>query len=60
MRNKMAVEVPKNEKISGRGKNEERKGVGSALCHRRANMGSININKREREEELFREMLTPT
>ena len=53
MRKKMAVEVPKNEKISERGKNEERKGVGSALCHRRANMGSININKRETEKELF-------
>ena len=40
----MAVEVPHNEEISG-GKDGERKGVGSVICQRRANRGSISIKK---------------
>ena len=40
----MAVEVLQNEKISG-----GRKGVGSAICRRRANRESINVKERERE-----------
>ena len=55
----MAIEFPQNEEISGEGKNRERKGVGSAIRRRRANRGSVNIEKR-REEELFGEMLIPT
>ena len=54
----MAIEVPQNEEISGGGKNGGRKGVGSAMRQRRANMESIN-NKNE-SEELLREMLTST
>ena len=46
----MAVEVPKNEEISGRGKNGGRKGIGFATRQRRANWGSINIKERERGE----------
>ena len=40
----MAIEVPKNEEISEGG----RKGVGSAICWRRANRRAIHIEKRER------------
>ena len=36
----MAVEVPKNEEISGGGKDEGRKEVGSAIRCRGANRGS--------------------
>ena len=36
----MAVEVPHNKEISGRGKNEARKGVGSAVRWRRENGGA--------------------
>ena len=54
----MAIEVSQNEEISEEGKNGERKGVGSIIRRRRANMGSENI-KKESEEELYREMLTP-
>ena len=39
----MAIKVPQNEENSGGG----RKGVGSVICRRRANRGSINIKKRE-------------
>ena len=49
----MAIEVLQNEEISGGGKNGGRKGVGSAICRKRANRGSVNIKKREREEELL-------
>ena len=56
----MAVEVPQNEEISGEGKNGGRKEVGSAIRGRRANKESVNIQKREREEKLFREMLALT
>ena len=54
----MAIEVPQDEDLSGGGKNGGRKGVNFAICHRRANGGSINITKRE--QELFSEILTPT
>ena len=40
-----AIEVPQNEEISGRGKDGGRKGVGSAICWRRANTGSLNIKE---------------
>ena len=40
----MAIKAPKNEEISGRGKNGGRKGVGSAI-HQRANKGSISIKE---------------
>ena len=55
----MAIEVPQNEEISGEGKNGERKRVGSAIRQRRANGGAYTSRK-ESEEELLREMLTPT
>ena len=44
----MAVEVPQNEEIFGGGKNVRRKGVGCAICRRRANRRSMNIKERER------------
>ena len=44
----MAIEVPQNEEISGRGKDGGRKGVGSAIRRRGANRGGIHIEKRER------------
>ena len=40
----MAIEVPRNEEISGGGKNGERAEIGSAI-RRRANRGSIKIKK---------------
>ena len=43
----MAIEVRQNEEIS-RGKNEGRKGVGSAIRQGRANRGGVHIKKRER------------
>ena len=45
----MAIEVPKNEEISGGGKDGEKKGIGSAIHWRGANRGggSIHIKKRE-------------
>ena len=41
----MAIEVPKNEEISGGGKNGGRKVVGSAICCEGANRVSIHIKK---------------
>ena len=41
----MAIEVLQNEEISEKGKNEERKAIGSAICRRRENRGSVNIKK---------------
>ena len=41
----MAIEVPQNEMISGRGKNGGRKEIGFAILRRRANRGSISIKK---------------
>ena len=55
----MAIEVPQNEQISGEGKNGGRKGIGSAIRWGGANTGVYTLRK-ESEEELLREMLTPT
>ena len=55
----MAIEIPQNEEISRGGKNGRRKGVSSAIRRRRANRGSYTL-KNDSEEELLREMLTPT
>ena len=54
----MAIEVPKNEEISGGGKNGGRKGVGSAIRWRKVNRERTYTLRNESEEELFREMLT--
>ena len=48
----MAIEVPKNEEISGGGKNGRRKGVGSAFRWGGANRGAYTLRK-ERKEELL-------
>ena len=55
----MAIEVPQNEEISGGGKDGKRKGIGSAIRWGGANGGAYTLRK-ESEEELLREMLTPT
>ena len=55
----MAIEVPQNEEISGGGKNGGRKRVGFAIHWRGANRGAYTSRK-ESEEEMLREMLTPT
>ena len=55
----MAIEVPQNEEISGGGKNGGRKGVSSAIRRRRANRVGYTL-RYDSEEELLREMLTPT
>ena len=52
----MAIEVPKNEKISGGGKNGGRKGVGSAIRWGGANRGGIHIEKRERRGVVKRDV----
>ena len=44
----MAIEVPKNEEISGGGKDGGRKGVGSAISWGGADRGGIHIKKRQR------------
>ena len=54
----MAIEVPQNEEISG-GKNGGQKGVGSTIRWGGANGGAYTL-KKESEEELLREMVTPT
>ena len=41
----MAIKLPQNEEISGGGKNEGRKGVGSAIRRRGSNRGSVHIKK---------------
>ena len=55
----MTIEVPKNEKISGEGKNGGRKRIGSAIRWGEANSGAYTLRK-DTEEELLREMLIPT
>ena len=55
----MAIEVPQNEEISGGGKNGGRKRIGSAMRWGGANRGGYTLRK-ESEEELLREMWTPT
>ena len=41
----MAIEVPQYEEISGGGKNGGRKGVGSTIHRKRANMENVSIKK---------------
>ena len=41
----MAIEIPQNKEISGGGKNEGRKEIGSAIRRRKANKGSVNIKE---------------
>ena len=55
----MVIEVLQNEEISGGGKNGRREGVGSVICQRGANRGAYTL-RNDTEEELLREMLTPT
>ena len=55
----MAIEVPQNEELSGGGKNGGRKGVSSAIRWRGAKRGAC-ILRNDSEEELLRELLTPT
>ena len=55
----MAIEVPKNEEISGGGKNGGREGIGSAIRWGGANRGAYTL-RNDIEEEFLREMLTPT
>ena len=55
----MAIEVPQNKEISGKGKNGGRKGIGSAIRREGANREAYTL-RNDTEEELFREMLTPT
>ena len=52
----MAIEVPKNEEISGGGKNGGRKGVGFAIRWGGANRGDIHIEKRERGGAIKRDV----
>ena len=54
----IAVEVPQNKEISGGGKNGERKGVGSGIRWKGANMGGVHIKKRERGGLVKREVDT--
>ena len=55
----MVVEVPKNEKITAGGKAGGRKGDDSAIRWGGANRGAYTLRS-DTEEELLREMLTPT
>ena len=55
----MAVEVPKNEEISGGGKDGGRKGVSFAIRWGEANRGAYTLRKKS-EEKLLREMLIHT
>ena len=55
----MAIEVPKNEEISGGGKDGGREGIGCDIRWGGANRGAYKLRK-ESEEDLFREMLIPT
>ena len=55
----MAIEVPQNEEISGGGKNGGRKKVGCVIRRGGSNRGTYTL-RNDTEEELLREMLTPT
>ena len=44
----MAIAVPQNEEISGGGKNEGRKGVGSAIRWGEANRGAYTLRRERR------------
>ena len=52
----MTVEVPQNEEISGGGKKGEKESVLPSIGEEQ--IGGIHFKKRE--EEFYREMLTPT
>ena len=43
----MAIKAPKNEEISGGGKNGGRKGIGSAIRWGGENRGGIHIKKKK-------------
>ena len=51
----MAIEVPKNEAISG-GRNGGRKGVSFAICWGKANRGGVHIKKWERGRVVKRDV----
>ena len=55
----MAIEVPQNEKILGGGKNGGREGIGSTIRWGETNREADTL-RIDTEEELLREMLTPT
>ena len=55
----MAIKVSQNEEISGGGKNGGRKGVSSIIRRGGAIRGAYTL-RNDSEEELLREMLTPT
>ena len=55
----MAIEVPQHEEISGGGKNGGREGIGSAIRWGGADRGAYTL-RNDTEEDLFREMFTPT
>ena len=55
----MAIEIPQNEEISGGRKDGGRKGVGSAIRWEEW-IGGAYTFRNDTEEELLREMLTPT
>ena len=55
----MAIEFLQNEEISAGDKNGGRKGIGSTIRWGGANRGAYTLRK-ESEEELFSELLTPT
>ena len=55
----MAIEISHNEEISGGEKNGGREGIGSAIRWGGANRGAYTL-RNDTEEELLREMLTPT
>ena len=46
----MAIKIPKNEEVSAGKNNEGEKGVGLAICRRRATRRSVNVKEREREK----------
>ena len=55
----MAIEVPQIEEISRGRKDGGRKGIGSVIRWGGANRGAYTL-RNDSEEELLREMLTPT
>ena len=55
----MAIEVPHNGEISGGGKNGGREEIGSPIRWKQRIGGAYTL-RNETEEELLREMLTPT
>ena len=55
----MAMEVPRNEEISGGGKDGGREGIGSAIHWGGAKRGAYTL-RNDTEEELLREVLIPT